>query len=284
MNDCLDASILQSLTSLGVLLIALRCKGFDNLDIEACKAYGLHAVRVPSYSSYAVAEHAVALMLTLNRHTHKAYHRIRDGNFSLDGLVGFDMYRKTVGVIGAGDIGKTLINILLGFGCRVLVYDVVDKTQDFAHFSSAQLALTDINTLYAQADVISLHIPLTSENYRLINKEAIAKMKQGVMLINTSRGGLIDTQALIDGVKSKKIGWVGLDVYEYETNYFFEDFSNSIITDDKLARLITFPNVLITSHQAFLTNEALIDIAQVTLQSIEEFAQGKRGASLSFGL
>lgn len=281
-NDCLDAKVLQSLAKLGVSLIALRCKGRDNLDLAACKTYGIDAVRVPHYSPYAVAEHAVALMLSLNRHTHKAYARIRDGNFSLDGLVGFDMHGKTVGIIGAGDIGKTLISIMLGFSCNVLVHDVIDKTQDLAHFPDDQVTLVDIDTLYAQADIISLHIPLTSENRHLINTKAIVKMKQGVMLINTSRGGLIDTQALIEGIKSKKIGYVGLDVYEHEASYFFEDFSNSVIADDELARLIAFPNVLITSHQAFLTDEALKDIAHTTLQSIDEFEQGKRGLELSF--
>lgn len=280
-NDCLDASIIKSLSELGISLIALRCKGSDNLDLESCKRYGIETVRVPHYSPYAVAEHAVALILTLNRHTHKAYNRVRDGNFSLDGLVGFDMHGKTIGVIGAGDIGKTLIEIMLGFGCNVLVYDLVDKTQELAHFPKDQIKFTSLDQLYVHSDIITLHIPLTIENRHLINAQAIEKMKQGVMLINTSRGGLVDTQALIKGIKSKKISHVGLDVYEHEAGYFFEDLSNSVIADDTLGRLITFPNVLITSHQAFLTNEALKDIALTTLQSITEFEQGKRGKDLS---
>jgi len=283
-NDYLNAAVLESLSNLGVRLIALRCKGSDNLDLKACKTHGLEAVRVPHYSPHAVAEHAVSLMLTLNRHTHKAYNRIHEGNFSLDDLVGFDMHGKTVGVIGAGDIGKILIKIMLGFGCTVLVYDLVDKAGELKDFAPDKLKLVDLDTLYVNADIISLHIPLTDENHHLINAAAIAKMKDGVMIINTSRGGLIDTQALIAGIKSKKIGHVGLDVYEHEAKYFFEDFSNSVITDDDLARLIAFPNVLITSHQAFLTNEALRDIAQTTLLSITEFEQGKRGSELSFGI
>ncbi len=283
-NDRLDDSIIKSLYQTGVSLIAMRCKGCDNLDLNACRKYGIDAVYVPHYSPYSVAEHTVALVLTLNRRIHKAYNRIREGNFSLDGLEGFDMHGKTVGVIGAGDIGKAVINIMIGFGCKVLVYDLLNKAKEFTNFSKDQLMFTDLDYLYANSNIITLHVPLTQANTHMINADSIAKMKPGVMLINTSRGGLIDTESLIEGIKSKKISHVGLDVYEKEGRYFFEDFSNSVIADDNLARLMTFPNTIITSHQAFLTHEALTDIATTTLQSVDEFEQGKRGKQLSFSL
>jgi D-lactate dehydrogenase len=283
-NDCLDDSIIKSLNQMDVSLVPMRCKGCDNLDLNACRKYGIDAVFVPNYSPYSVAEHTVALMLTLNRRIHKAYNRIREGNFSLDGLEGFDMHGKTVGVIGAGDIGKAVINIMLGFGCKVLVYDLLNKAKEFTNFSKDQLMFTDLDYLYANSNIITLHVPLTQANTHMINADSIAKMKPGVMLINTSRGGLIDTESLIEGIKSKKISHVGLDVYEKEGRYFFEDFSNSVIADDNLARLMTFPNTIITSHQAFLTHEALTDIATTTLQSVDEFEQGKRGKQLSFSL
>lgn len=273
-NDCLDDAIIHSLKEMGVSLIALRCKGSDNLDIQACQKHGLEVVKVSHYSPYSVAEHAVALILALNRHIHKAYNRIRDGNFSLDGLQGFDLHGKMVGVIGAGEIGKAFINIMMGFGCKVIVYDVLGKNT-IEDFPNEQVTFAELSDLYEKSDIISLHVPLTIANRHMISGNVVQKMKSGVMLINTSRGGLIDTEAMIEGVKSKKIGYVGLDVYENEAGYFFEDLSDSVITDDALARLMTFPNVIVTGHQAFLTQEALIDIAKTTLQSVAEFEQGK---------
>jgi D-lactate dehydrogenase len=255
---------------MGVGLIALRCAGFNNVDFKA--AYGrIHVARVPAYSPYAVAEHAVALVLALNRKTHKAWFRTRDSNFSIQGLLGFDMHGKTAGIVGAGRIGRVLAGILRGFGMRVLAHDAVP---DPAWAAASGVEFTDVDTLYREADVISLHCPLTPETRSMINAASIAKMKRGVMLINTGRGKLIDSKALLAGLKSGRVGAAGLDVYEEEERYFFEDFSASGVDDDVLARLMTFPNVLITSHQAFFTREALAHIAETTACNIRQFLDG----------
>lgn len=266
-NDTLSKPVLDILVSEGIKLIALRCAGFNNVDLSA--AYGkIHIVRVPAYSPHAVAEHAIALMMSLNRKTHKAYTRTRDNNFTLNGLVGFDMNGKTAGVIGTGRIGKILIRILKGFGMEVLAHD---NYPDEAGAKELGFTYVPLDELYARADIISLHCPLTKETHHMINDESIAKMKTGVMIINTGRGHLIDTKALITGLKSKKIGSAGLDVYEEEGDYFFEDFSIEGLADDVLARLLTFPNILVTSHQAFFTNEALANIAATTYENIRSF-------------
>ena len=271
-NDVLDASLIQELHDLGVKMIALRCAGFNNVDLEACKDCGITVTRVPDYSPYAVAEHAVALMLALNRHLPQAHRRTREGNFSLDNLVGFDMRGKTVGVVGTGKIGRCALDILAGFGCRLLASD---KFPDEALASRLGMHYVELDELLAESDIISLHAPLTPETQHMIDAAAIEKMKDGMMLINTSRGALIDTQALINALKSGKIGFAGLDVYEEESGYFFEDFSARVLSDDVLARLTTFNNVLITSHQGFLTHEALNNIARSTLASIHAYTTGQ---------
>ncbi len=267
-NDDLSEPVIRRLIDEGVKLVAMRCAGYNNVDIKF--AYGkLHVVRVPAYSPYAVAEHALAMMMTLNRKTHRAYNRTREADFSLPGLIGFDMHGKTAGIVGTGRIGKVLANILKGIGMTVLLYDVYPDAK-FAESVGAQYV--DFGTLISQSDVISLHCPLTNDTYHLIDEDAIAEMKDGVMLINTSRGQLIDTVALIQGLKTRKIGFAGLDVYEEEGEYFFEDLSDKIIEDDVLARLVSFNNVLVTSHQAFFTREAMENIAHTTLENIRAFA------------
>ncbi|MCK5242071.1 2-hydroxyacid dehydrogenase [bacterium] len=269
-NDQVDQPVIQTLKKQGVKLIALRSAGYNHVDLKA--AFGnIHVVRVPGYSPYAVAEHAVGLMLCLDRKLHKAYNRTRDGNFSLDGLLGSGMHGKTAGVIGTGKIGRCLISILKGFGMDVLAHD---KMPDRKYADQSGIRFTDLETIYAQSDIISLNCPLTPETQHMINEKSIAGMKDRVMIINTGRGKLIKTEALISGLKSGKIGAAGLDVYEEESEYFFEDFSNSMIGDDILARLLTFPNVLITSHQAFFTREALSNIAETTLENIQEYSEG----------
>jgi D-lactate dehydrogenase len=270
-NDTLSEEVISKLINLNVELIALRCAGYNNVDLKA--AYRtIHVVRVPEYSPHAVAEHAVALILSLNRKTHKAYYRTRDGNFSIGGLMGFDMAGRTAGIIGTGKIGKIAAKILHGFEMRVLAYDTYPD-QEFAEM--AKVEYVDLETLYILSDVISLHCPLTPDTYHIINKETLDKMKNGVMIVNTGRGRLIDTKALIDALKSGKVGAAGLDVYEEESEYFFEDFSTQVLGDDVLARLLTFSNVLITSHQGFFTREALQNIAQTTLENITDFLDGK---------
>lgn len=269
-NDVIDKNVINILDKNGVKLIALRCAGYNNVDLKA--AYGtIHVLRVPGYSPYAVAEHAVALMLSLNRKTHRAYYRTRDGNFSINGLLGFDMYRTIAGVIGTGKIGKCLIDILKGFGMGILAYDT---HADEKYALKKGIEFVSLQKLYAESDIISLHCPLTRETHRLINKESISQMKKGVMIINTGRGDLVNTKDLIKGLKTGQIGSAGLDVYEEESDYFFEDFSSTMISDDVLARLMTFPNVLITSHQGFFTKEALSNIASTTLDNIKEFFDG----------
>jgi len=265
-NDVVDEKTIKILKECNVKLIALRCAGFNNVDIK--KLEDLTAVRVPEYSPYAVAEHAVALLLSIDRKIYKAYQRTRKYNFTLNGLLGFDIHGKTVGVIGAGKIGKAFINIMNGFGCRVIAYD---KFQDEKTAKEMNFEYVDLDTLYREADIISLHCPLTDENYKMINEEALSKMKDGVVLINTSRGKLIDTKSLIQKLKEEKIGGLGLDVYEDEEEFFLNDMSNSYIRDEELSVLLTMPNVVVTSHQAFFTKEALNKIALDTCENIKEF-------------
>jgi len=266
-NDSFDRRVIDYLADNGVRIIALRCAGYNNVDFDAAFDR-VHVVRVPAYSPHAVAEHAAALILSLNRKTHKAYYRTRDGNFNINGFLGFDMFGKTAGIIGTGRIGRCLIRILQGFGMCVLAYDV---RPDYEYADANGVAYVDLPELYGRSDVISLHCPLTPETRHMINAETIAGLKDGVVLINTGRGKLIDTKAMIDGLKSGKIGAAGLDVYEEESEYFFEDRSAEMITDDVLARLLTFPNVLVTSHQGFFTAEALHNIARTTLNNLKEY-------------
>ncbi|AFZ35623.1 D-lactate dehydrogenase [Stanieria cyanosphaera PCC 7437] len=270
-NDLINRKTIEILAQGKTRLIALRCAGFNNVNLKAAQEFGIGVVRVPAYSPYAVAEHTIALMLTLNRQIHRAYNRVREGNFSLNGLLGFDLHGCTVGIIGTGKIGRIVGQILTGFGCKILAYDLYPD-QEFAQKYAQYVSLDE---LFAQANIISLHCPLTPETYHLINQEAITKMKSGVMLINTSRGGLIDTETIIDGLKSQKIAYLALDVYEQEENLFFEDLSNEVIQDDTFQRLLTFPNVIITGHQAFFTKNALENIADTTLANITDFEQGK---------
>jgi len=270
-NATIDAEVIDILAENGVKLIALRCAGFNNVDLQAAKGR-IKVVRVPAYSPYAVAEHTLALMLVLNRKIHKAYSRTREGNFALHGLMGFDMHEKTAGIIGTGKIAKILIKTLRAMGMRVLAYDIYPDL-DFAQETGIEY--TSLDEIYRKSDVISLHCPLTKETEYMINNDTIAKMKEGVMIINTGRGKLIDTNALIKGLKSKKIGFAGLDVYEEESEYFYEDKSDFVMNDDMLARLLSFNNVIVTSHQAFFTKEALSNIAQTTLENIKDFVDGK---------
>ena len=264
-NDTVNAAVIDRLCEVGVRLVALRCAGFNNVDVR--HAFGkLHVVRVPAYSPYAVAEHAMAMLLTSIRRIHKAYIRTKDFNFSLSGLTGFDLHGKTVGVIGTGKIGRVFADICRGFGMRILAYDKYPAPD-------STLTYVPLKELFAQSDIISLHCPLTEETNHMINAQSIAEMKKGVVLINTSRGALIDAEALLAGIKSRQVGAACLDVYEEESDIFFEDFSGHIIEDDTLARLISMPNVIVTSHQAFLTEEALDNIAQTTLQNIVTFFQ-----------
>ena len=265
-NDIVNETVINRLHELGVKVIALRCAGFNNVDTKA--AFGkIHVFRVPAYSPYAVAEHAMALLLTVNRRTHKAYIRTREFNFSLTGLTGFDLHGKTVGVIGTGKIGRIFADICRGFGMRILAYDKYPNPD-------TGLVYVSLDDLFEQSDIISLHCPLSEETHHLVNAESIARMKRGVVIVNTSRGGLVDTDALIDGIKSKQVGAACLDVYEEEGDLFYEDFSGHIVRDDKLVRLIAMPNVIVTSHQAFLTEEALRNIAQTTVENLLHFSKG----------
>lgn len=266
-NDKIDVVIIEELKKIGITLIALRCAGFNNVDIMSAKANGIAVVRVPAYSPHAVAEHAVALILTLNRKTHKAYNRIREGNFSLDRLTGFDLYGKTIGVIGTGKIGQAFCKIMLGFGCKVLAFDII-ANRDLEAAGVQYLSIIDI---LQQADIISLHCPLTELTRHLINDQTVSMMKEGVMLINTSRGALVETAAVLNGLKSRRIGYLGLDVYEQEDTLFFNDLSENIIDDDDIMRLLSFPNVLVTAHQGFFTEEALSEIAKVTFFNLQQF-------------
>lgn len=270
-NDKLNAKVIKKLAKNKIKLIALRCAGFNNVDLEAAEKHNIKVTRVPAYSPQAVAEHALSLILTLNRKTHKAYNRIKEGNFSLNGLIGFDLHNKTIGVIGTGKIGVAFSKIMLGLGCEVVAYDVNPQKA----LKKDGVTYMSLDELYKKADIISLHCPLMPATKHIINDESISKMKNHVMIINTSRGALIDTEAVIKNLKEKKIGYVGIDVYEQEEEIFFEDRSEQIIEDDTLIRLISFPNVLITSHQAFLTDEALTEIAQTVLQNIRDFEDNK---------
>lgn len=269
-NDSLDAEVLQALDQQGTRLVALRSAGFNNVDLHCADRLGLTVVRVPAYSPYAVAEHALALILGLNRKTHRAFNRVREGNFSLSGLLGFDLRGKTVGVIGTGEIGGTFARIMNALGCQVFAHDPHPDPEigRFARY-------VELDELYRESDIISLHCPLVPQTRHLIDSKAISQMKTGVMLINTSRGKVVDTQAVIDGLKSRKISHLGLDVYEEESNLFFDDLSQEIIDDDVFMRLLTFPNVLITGHQGFFTREALTAIAQTTLSNVTAYERGE---------
>ncbi|MBP5500703.1 MAG: 2-hydroxyacid dehydrogenase [Bacteroidales bacterium] len=271
-NDPVTADIIHAMAGYGVKLIALRCAGYNNVDLQAAAEVGIRVVRVPAYSPHAIAEFALALMLAADRHIPRAVTRTRDGNFSLQGLLGFDLYGKTLGVIGTGKIAKVLVRMLSGFGMTILGYDPYPD-EEFALVNAMQYVTLD--ELFQRSDVITLHCPLTPETRYVINAESIAKMKDGVMIVNTGRGQLIDTNALIEGLKSRKIGSAALDVYEEEGNYFYEDTSDAVMVDDTLARLLSFNNVYVTSHQAFFTREALHNIANTTLQNVKDFVDGK---------
>ncbi len=271
-NDHLDREVLEQLSAGGTEYLALRCAGFNNVDLEAANELGIKVVRVPAYSPHAVAEHTLALLLTLNRRIHRAYNRVREGNFALNGLVGFDLHGLTVGIIGTGKIGTITAGLFKGFGCNLVCYDVFENPEMKA-MGATYMPLDD---LFAQSDIISLHCPLLESTHHLINEGAIQKMKPGVTLLNTSRGALIDTAAVIAGLKSGHIGNLAIDVYEEEDNLFFEDKSGQVMQDDIFARLLTFPNVLITGHQAFFTDTALSQIAQVTLKNITDLEQTGR--------
>lgn len=269
-NDDGSREVIQQLAKLGVKIIALRCAGFNNVDLAAAKEFGIKVVRVPAYSPEAVAEHTIGLMLALNRRIHRAYQRTREANFSLEGLIGFNMYQRTVGVIGTGKIGLAVMRILKGFGMNILCYDPY-KTPVAEEIGGTYV---ELNELYARSHIITLHCPATAENYHLLDENAFMKMKDGVMVINTSRGSLIDTQAAIEALKARKIGALGMDVYENERDLFFEDKSNEVIQDDIFRRLSSCHNVLLTGHQAFLTEEALTSISEVTLNNIKTIEKG----------
>lgn len=266
-NDLLTHEVIESLANLGVKLVVLRCAGFNNVDIKAAHANSISVLRVPEYSPSAVAEHALALILTLNRKTHKAYNRVREGNFSIERLTGFELSGKTIGIIGTGRIGCVFASIMKGFGCKIIAFDTYPnealKKQGVEYFP--------LQEVFKQADIISLHCPLTPQTQRIINKDSLSIMKKGTMLINTSRGKLIDTEAAIDALRDGQLGYLGIDVYEQEENLFFKDLSEIIIPDDKISLLMSFPNVLVTSHQAYFTDNALTQIANTTIQNINDF-------------
>ncbi len=269
-NDKLHAGVLEVLAAKGVKSIALRCAGFNNLDVEAAKALGLKVCRVPAYSPEAVAEHALAMILTLNRKTHKAYNRVREQNFSLNGLMGFNLTGKTIGIIGTGNIGQAFARILSGFGCKIIAYDVVENEP----LKAAGVRYLPLADVFAQSDIVSLHCPLLAATKHLINAESLKRMKKGVMIINTSRGGLIDTAAVLEALRAKHIGYLGIDVYEQEEKLFFRDLSQTILDDDAIQLLTSFPNVLVTGHQAFFTQEALKEIAETTLNNLSNLQNG----------
>ena len=272
-NDVLDAPVVNGLAKAGVKVIALRCAGFNNVNLKQTHKQGLHVVRVPAYSPYAVAEHALGLILSLNRRYHRAYNRVREGNFSLDGLLGYDIHGKTIGVIGTGKIGQVFCRMMKGFESRILAYDPFPNEK----LSSEGVEYVKLQELYGESDIISLHCPFNHDTFHIINDYAIGSMKEGVTIINTSRGPLIDSIAVIKGLKSGKIGYLGLDVYEEEGDLFFEDLSEKVIQDDTFVRLQTFPNVLITAHQAFFTREAVDNIAETTLKNLRDISE--KGAS-----
>lgn len=271
-NDVINDACLKNLAEQGIRFVALRCAGFNNIDLEAAKVHGITVVRVPAYSPYSVAEHTVALLLTLNRKIHRAYNRVRELNFSLSGLVGFDLHGKTVGILGTGKIGKITAQIFRGFGCEVLVHDFYP---DPAWAEMNGVSYVSQEEVLSKSDIVSLHLPLNKESFHLLNADTISQMKKGAYLINTSRGKLVDSAAVIDALKSGQLGGVALDVYEEEEGVFFEDHSATALQDDVLSLLLTFPNVLVTSHQAFLTEEALQAIAETTVDSIARYARGE---------
>lgn len=269
-NDSLSLAVIKILAAKGVVLIALRCAGFNNVDLLAAEQFNIKVLRVPSYSPEAVAEHALALIMTLCRKTHKAYNRVRENNFSLEKLNGFNLSGKTVGVVGTGEIGSAFCKIMLGIGCKVIAYDI--KLND--ELKQKGVVFKELSEVLEQSDIISLHCPLNEHTRYLIDKNTISRMKNGVMVINTSRGGLINTRHAIKALKTGHLAYLGLDVYEQEAGLFFQDMSNELIQDDVISRLMTFPNVLITAHQGFFTNEALEEIANITLSNIEQFEKG----------
>jgi D-lactate dehydrogenase len=274
-NDDLSAPVIDALAERGVTMVSMRCAGFNNVDLEAARARHMTVARVPAYSPYAVAEHTVALMLAVERRLHRAYNRVREGNFALEGLLGFDLRNKRIGIIGTGRIGQIVARIMRGFGCSLRAYDPFpnDEVRDYG------VRYVDLDTMFAECDVITLHCPLTPETHHLIDEAALNKMKPGVMIVNTSRGALIDTRAAIEALKDGRIGNLALDVYEEEGDLFFEDLSDRVIQDDVFSRLLTFPNVFITAHQAFFTEEALTNIAQTTLGNATAFARGERSGN-----
>ncbi len=269
-NDNLNEEVLERLAEIGIRHIALRSAGFNHVDLAAAGRLGFTVARVPAYSPHAVAEHTVAMMLALNRQIHKAYTRVRDANFALDGLLGFDLHSRTVGIAGTGKIGERVAVIMAGFGCRILAFD------PYPNPVCVELGVeyVDLEELFAESDIVTLHTPLTPETHHLVNEDSIAMMKDGVMIVNTSRGALVDTVAVIEGLKSGKVGYLGLDVYEEEGDLFFENLSDRIITDDVFSRLLTFPNVIITGHQGFFTVDAITAIADTTMQNLTAFEQG----------
>ncbi|OZV68645.1 2-hydroxyacid dehydrogenase [Winogradskyella aurantia] len=270
-NDKVHESVIKVLANNGVKLIALRCAGYNNVDVNSAKAHGLKVVRVPAYSPHAVAEHTMALILTLNRKTHKAYNRIREGNFSLNNLMGFDVFGKTIGVVGTGQIGAAFCKIVKGFGCNIIAFDLYPSEELIA------LGVTygSVEDVFKTSDIISLHCPLTEDTKHIVNSSSIELMKNHVMIINTSRGALINTSDIIKGLSSKKVGFLGIDVYEQEENLFFKDLSESIIQDDDILRLMSFPNVLITSHQAYFTKEAMEEITRITYENLRAYNAGE---------
>ncbi len=274
-NDTVDAGVIRLLAAHGVKAIALRCAGFNNVDLQAAHDAGIQVVHVPEYSPEAVAEHTVGLMLALNRKIHRAYNRVREGNFNLDGLMGFDMHGRRAGVVGTGRIGRAVVRILKGFGCEILAFDAGCPVEHRA----PDARYVELKDIWRESDIITLHCPLTPETHHMVNIDTLAEMKDGVMLINTSRGALVDAPAVIMGLKSGKVGHLGIDVYEQEGDLFFEDLSGRVIQDDVFQRLITFPNVIVTGHQAFFTREALLKIARTTVENLAEVE--KKGASVN---
>lgn len=270
-NDIINREVLEILSKGLTRLIALRSAGFNNVDLEAANHFGIKVVRVPAYSPHSVAEHTIALLLALNRKIYKAHNRIRDGNFSIEGLLGFDIYGKIAGIIGTGKIGTEIAKILIGFGCKVIAYDEFRNPE----LEKLGVCYSELKDMFRYSDIITLHCPLIPDTFHLINDESIHLMKKGVVLLNTSRGALIDTRAVIKGLKRGKIGYLGLDVYEEEGDLFFQDLSNIVIQDDVFARLLTFPNVIVTGHQAFFTKEAITNITETTLLNIYEFETTK---------
>ena len=270
-NDTADAGVLEALAAGGTRLLALRCSGFNNIDLKAAARLGLKVVRVVAYSPYSVAEHAVALLLTINRKIHRAYNRTRDSNFELDGLMGFDLHGKTVAVVGTGRIGRVFSKIMCGFGCEVLGHDKYPS----AEFEVLGARYADLAEICAKADIISLHCPLTPETHHIVNADMLSRLKRGALLINTSRGGLVETEAVVEALKSGQLGGLALDVYEQEADLFYRDWSSTVVSDDVFERLLSFPNVIVTGHQAFFTREAITTICQTTIDSLSEFAAGR---------